>query len=107
MNSLGDFVVFWNYDFHTVFWTTELSTNSLRYFVVFWNLDSHIVFWTTELSTNSLGDFVVFRNYDYWSELVSLHTSCGHRPSELVSLHTSCGHRPIFAFTNNNCSELR
>ena len=60
------------------------------------------VFHPAELSTNSLGDFVVFWNYDYCSELVSLHTSCGHRPSELVSLHTSCGHRPIFASTNSN-----
>ena len=30
INSLGDFVVFWNYDSQTVFHTTELSTNSLR-----------------------------------------------------------------------------
>ena len=27
--SLMDFVVFWDYDFHTVFGTTGLSTNSL------------------------------------------------------------------------------
>ena len=31
---MGDFVVLWNYDFHTVFRTTEVSTNSLRDFAM-------------------------------------------------------------------------
>ena len=59
-NSLGVFVVLWNYDFQTVLHTAEFSTNSLGDFVVFWNCDFHTVFHTAELSTNSLGDFVVF-----------------------------------------------
>ena len=70
--SLG-VVVFWNYDFQTVFRTTELSTNSLGDLVVLWNYDVHTVFHTAELSTNSLGDFVVFGNYD--SQTVSTQRS--------------------------------
>ena len=64
-NSLGDLVVLWNYDVHTVFHTGELSTNSLGDFVVFGNYDFQTVFHTAELSTNSLGDFVMFWNYDF------------------------------------------
>ena len=49
-------MVFWNYDFHTVFRTTEVSTNSLRDFAMSWNYDFHSIFHTAELSTHSLGD---------------------------------------------------
>ena len=58
-------MVFGNYDFHTVFRTTELSTNSLEDFVVFWNYDCQIVSHILELSTNSLVDLVVFWNYEF------------------------------------------
>jgi hypothetical protein len=44
----GDFVVFWHYDFHTVFPTPELSTNSLGNFVVFWNYDCQTVFYNVQ-----------------------------------------------------------
>ena len=47
---MGDFVVLWNYDFHTVFRTTEVSTNSLRDFAMSWNYDFHTVFNTADLS---------------------------------------------------------
>ena len=43
-------MVFWNYDFHTVFRTTEVSTNSLRDFAMSWNYDFHTVFNTADLS---------------------------------------------------------
>ena len=42
-NSLGDLMVFWNYDIQTVFHAVELSTNSLRAFVACWNCDLYIV----------------------------------------------------------------
>ena len=42
-NSLGESVVFWNYDFQSILPTAyrlpELSTNSLGESVVFWNYD--------------------------------------------------------------------
>ena len=53
-NSLGNLVVFWNYDIQTVFHTQKLSTNSLGDFVLFWNYDIQTVFHAVELSTNSL-----------------------------------------------------
>ena len=61
---LGGFVVFWDYDFHLLFHTTEISTNSLGNFMEYWNFDFHIVY-TTELLTDSLGGFVMFWNHDF------------------------------------------
>ena len=57
-------MVFWNYNFHTVFHNAELSSNPLGDFVVFWNSDVHTVFHTAELSSTPLG-ILVFWNYDF------------------------------------------
>ena len=98
----GDFVVCRNYDFHTV--STQRSFQPTP-----WGVS-----WCSGVVIACL--FVCFfaclRILCLFGWLMACHHHHDHRhhfaaagpyySSELLSLHTSCGHRPIFAFANNN-----
>ena len=92
-------VVFWNYDSHAVFHTAELSTNSLG------------GSWCSGgvIACLFVCFFACLRIVCLFVWLLACHHHRLHfaaagpyYSSELLSLHTSCGHRPIFAFTDNN-----
>ena len=63
--------MFWHYDFHTVFHTAELSFNSLGDFLVFWNYDRQSVFllgWIQAIARRTGGDQGVRGGAGGWGE---------------------------------------